>query len=108
MTPEQMQDFFNKVKGKKIKLNWWEEGCFIPTSLNVTDRTIFGDDYGNNRCNKGVTYNIEDGFGSGFHDWAFYELNKASDKVEIKIEIERKCICSSSDLFNFGCKCGGK
>ncbi len=111
MTPEQMQDFFNKVVGKKIKKNYWQEGYFIPLILDPLAKIICGDDYCKYICNKGVTYDIGSGFGNGLHDWIFYEENtifNPLNEIKVNIEIERKCTCSSSDLFNYGCKCGGK
>ena len=109
MTEKENIEFFYRVKGKKIKVIDIDPHYFwIPLSLH-------GDQMFSERGS--ITSLIE--VGKGFIDWEFVDLKDNNISVGIykdndgcfksvpKESNNHKCNCSSYNLFNFGCKCGG-
>ncbi len=109
MTDQEKQEFFEQVKGKKIRTNSWErfetmKRCyFIPEEIEIIAGLMSGKFYMDDNAVpfSAVFWNgfKKDDFG---HYWEFY------DKVDINIDEIHKCTCSIQDLMLRGCKCGGK
>lgn len=59
MTDEQKQEFFDKVKGKKIRWSGWSYGCkwFIPSRINDDDPNKMHGEYENGGADHWYIYN---------------------------------------------------
>lgn len=75
LTDQEKQAFVNKVKGKKIKLNTWDDCYFIPNG-EWTGSVFFGDLFlGNVLLERDTTFEIRAGFINNpkplQHHWEF-------------------------------------
>ncbi len=117
MTEKEAIEFFEEVKGKKIRYTDLPIGnYFIPNILGYIDLNTF--------TMKGVLYNgtgirildididtyIFEGFSLDKYNgkWEFVEENQVNQNLNNSITPIKTCTCSSRDLFNYGCRCGGK
>lgn len=102
MNEKEIQEFIDKVKGKKIKwYNWKENQYIIPTGeiaakyYNMTTFKAYKD-------GLLVAYPIKNGL--NVNNWIMLD-----EKPEVKSEISNNiCTCDSLDLFRYGCKCQRK
>jgi len=115
MTLQEAKEFFEKVKGRKIRYYNDSTASFLPQFLNLSpdsQHVMSGE------CisELGIVSSVHNvllmnGFNSDSNGNHWYFVDEP-ERVEIKADIEKnsikKCTCSSSDLFNYGCKCGGK
>ena len=103
MTEKEAQDFIDKVKGKKIRWTGWSKSDYV-----IPDGTFSFGYFGSIRLDGSYRSGlmISCGFKTpiyGLNRWEFYEEGVIKQE-EILTKVG--CICSSQDLFNFGCKCG--
>lgn len=103
MNTEERIEFFNQIKGKKIRWSKWDKGDYCIPNEHLNDlefyaTLIFDDKESEVTCGYGNGFNPSTNSG-GF--WIFFE------EETVILKEKRKCNCDSWNLFNFGCKCGG-
>jgi len=112
MTEQEAQEFFEKVKGKKV--HWvgensgWEDGDYIIPVKLLDSRGFEAKVFMKSHPQwRKVAWNIKEGFNKAMSGcrWALLDEQEDSVKSEIKTE---KCTCDLSLLMTRGCQCGGK
>jgi len=121
MTYDEIQEFFDKVKGKKII--WTgvfgrSKSYFIPESVILSSGDMVGKTY---RCSDNSEYQnpwcVSGGFQSiaGGH-WEYYDDHTKSKYYETEyVAYEQtksygdktRCSCKMNDIMISGCRCGG-
>ena len=95
-----VEAFIKACKGNKIKLpSWHSEKWFIPNGECVTYSGLYMLD-GVDNTGKQAMFVLSDDL---LERWIFAE----DIPRDIPTKNGHKCTCSSYDLFNFGCRCGG-
>lgn len=105
MTPRQEKDFFNKVKGKKIRWCFWEVGVyFIPNGILFDSMTTeMEGTYFYSLDEEGMHTSVR--IGNGFEEedrgghWILLE-----DPTSLPTSVE--CNCNLDQIMLGGCKCG--
>lgn len=104
MDKEKAKEFFEEVKGKKLYwTSWVDKDYFIPDDIDE-DSTLFGPSImGMLYAEIGTTYPTVLTIHNGFDEYKGERWVLLKDVKESK---NGECVCTSRDLFNFGCKCG--
>ncbi len=111
MTPEQQLNFLNKVIGRKIRYSTWNSDVYIIIKqLNPVNYTwAIGELYKDNILLDSLKeVYVRNGFDPDRYGFKWEFVEESNITTSANITIDKKCTCSSRDLFNYGCKCGGK
>jgi len=131
MNKQERLDFFNEVKGKKIKLTCWNgDGYFVPSSFDKDVNRMSGNFYTHDKTYFDTNYSIYEGFNDDYgSNWEYYKDQSTSPGVitytpgtwldtalkarvmfegtSSKIKLDNKCRCDMQIILMRGCECGG-
>jgi len=105
MTKEEVNEFFDKVKDKKLTKSNWEKGdFFIPNNLYIDSFNIYT--MRGIYIIKDIEFNFDFWVNYGFDD--DFNGNKwiLLDEPNLETPQNNICTCDITTLMRFGCKCG--